>query len=72
MAQAFLREAFDHFKNKVATSGRFVIVEIFDGITYCPATYAENLFTITDRNAGYAGRKLGETKLVSWCLRSYF
>ena len=49
MAQAFLREAFDHFKNKVATSGRFVIVENFDGITYCPATYAENLFTITDR-----------------------
>jgi hypothetical protein len=34
MAQAFLREAFDHFKNKVATSGRFVIVENFDGITY--------------------------------------
>ena len=55
MAQAFLREAFDHFKNKVATSGRFVIVENFDGITYCPATYAENLFTITDRNAGYVG-----------------
>jgi len=36
----------------------------FDGITYCPATYAENLFTITDRNAGYDGLKLGEAKFV--------
>ncbi len=36
----------------------------FDGITYGPTTYAETLFAITARNAGYAGRKLGEAKFV--------
>jgi hypothetical protein len=37
----------------------------FDVMICCQATYAENLKTITDRNAGYAGLKLGQTNFVA-------
>ena len=37
---------------------------IFDVIICCPATYAEQQKTITNRNVGYAGRKLGWAKVV--------
>jgi hypothetical protein len=39
---------------------------VFDGITLFAAGYAEIRMTITDRNAGYAGLKLGETNFVFW------
>ena len=37
---------------------------IFDVIICCPATYAEQQKTITNRNAGYAGLKLGEPNFI--------